>query len=84
MVPKFFRIAAIKTTDLVALGMLAKLEKLAQALALVEALFPERINVNKTKRGESPTELSRSKVEELTELKRDQIDIDQLSWQWLF
>jgi len=77
MNPKFFRIAATKTTDPAALGMLAGLENLAQELATAEASFPERINANKAKRGEKSTKLPRRKAEELKELEQDQIDIDQ-------
>lgn len=77
MSPKFFRLAATKTTDPVALDMLAELEQLAHALATVEASFPERINANKAKRGESPTKLSRKKADDLRALDQDQIDIDQ-------
>ncbi len=77
MNPEFFRIAATKTTDPVAHEMLAGLEKLAHELVTAEALFPERINANKAKRGESPTKIPRKKAEELKELEQDQIDIDQ-------
>ena len=76
MNPEFFRIAATKTTDPVALAMLAQLLRAAQELADADASFPERINANMAKRGERPTKLPKAKKEQLGELARDQIDLD--------
>lgn len=76
MNPEFFRIAATKTTDPVALPMLAKLERAAQELTNAEASFPERINANKAKRGEQPTKLTKAKKSQLGELAQDQVDLD--------
>ena len=76
MNPEFFRIAATKTSDPVALAMLAQLEHAAQELVDAEAAFPERINANKAKRGEQPTKLRKAKKEQLSELAQDQIDLD--------
>lgn len=75
MNPEFFRIAATKTIDPVALALLADLEYIAQELADADALFPERINANKARRGESPTELRKAKKGQLGELAQDQIDL---------
>ena len=76
MNPEFFRIAATKTTDPVALAMLAQLQRAALELADAEASFPERINANKAKRGESPTKMPKAKREQLSELAQDQIGLD--------
>ncbi len=76
MHPEFFRIAATKTTDSVALLMLAQLERAAQELADAEASFPERINANKAKRGENPTKLPKAKKDQLGEFAQDQIDLE--------
>ncbi len=76
MNPEFFRIAATKTTDPVALAMLAHLEQLSQELAQADALFPERMAANKAKRGEPPTKLRKAKKEQLGELAQDQMDLD--------
>jgi hypothetical protein len=76
MNPEFFRIAATKTTDSVALLMLAQLERAAQELADADASFPERINANKAKRGENPTKLPKAKKGQLGEFAQDQIDLD--------
>lgn len=76
MNPIFFRLAAGKTTDPVALAMLAELERITQALAQAEATFVDRINANKIRRGEGPTRLSRARAAQLQELSEDQIDIE--------
>lgn len=76
MNPEFFRIAATKTTDLVALAMLEQLVRAAQELADAEAALPERINANKAKRGERPTKLSKAKKEQLGELAQDHLNLD--------
>ena len=76
MNPEFFRIAATKTTDSVALAMLAQLERASVELAVAEASFPARINANKAKRGERSTKLPKAKTEQIGELAQDQTDLD--------
>lgn len=74
--PEFFRIAATKTSDPKALEMLARLTSAAEALALADAAFADRINANKAKRSESPTKLGKAKRQQLEQLAQDQLDLD--------
>lgn len=73
---EFFRIAATKTADPLALEMLANMVRLAHELESADASFAERINANKAKRGEPPTKLSKPQKRHLSELAQDQIDLD--------
>lgn len=76
MNPEFFRIALAKTSDPVALALLDQMEHAAMALAAADAAFPERMNANKAKRGEHPTQLSKSRKQQLAALAQDKIDLD--------
>ncbi len=76
MNPLFFHIASTKTTNPAASKMLAHLEHTAQKLADAEASFPERINTNKAKRGETPTKLRKTKKQQLSGLEQDKTDLD--------
>lgn len=71
---QYLHIAKSKTNDPIEAEMLNRIADIAHEYDVFEQSFTERVNTNKSRRGEGPTKLPKSKRDTLSSMEADRSD----------